>query len=70
MLQLEKFTPALVAELAAALSTRPRRPVVAAAGGISAANAASYARAGADVLVTSWPYSAGPRDVQVTLGPA
>ena len=70
VLQLEKFPPALVAELAAALSTRPRRPVLAAAGGINATNAAAYAAAGADVLVTSAPYAAPPRDVQVRLGPA
>jgi molybdenum transport protein len=69
VLQLEKFVPERVAELAAALASSPHRPVLAAAGGISTANAAAYAQAGADVLVTSWPYSAGPRDVQVTLGP-
>jgi molybdenum transport protein len=70
VLQLEKFTPMAVAELAAALAPLPHRPVLAAAGGISPANAAAYAEAGADVLVTSWPYAAGPRDVQVRLGPA
>jgi molybdenum transport protein len=69
VLQLEKFAAAQVAELAAAIAALPRRPVVAAAGGINAANAADYAKAGADVLVTSWPYAAGPRDVQVKLGP-
>lgn len=69
VLQLEKFTPAATADVVAAIASLPRRPVVAAAGGINAANAGAYARAGADVLVTSWPYAAGPRDVQVTLRP-
>jgi molybdenum transport protein len=46
---------------------RAPRPLVAAAGGINAANAAGYARAGADVLVTSAPYTARPLDVKVTM---
>lgn len=70
VLQLEKFAPAAVAALAAALAALPRRPVLAAAGGVTAANAGAYAAAGAEVLVTSSPYAAPPRDVQVRLGPA
>jgi molybdenum transport protein len=45
------------------------RPTIAAAGGIHAGNVAAYARAGADVVVTSSPYLAKPRDVHVRLGP-
>jgi len=68
VLQLEKFPPEEVARLAAdiAASDGPQ-PVIAAAGGISAANAAAYAGAGARVLVTSWPYTARPADVQVRI---
>jgi molybdenum transport protein len=66
ILQLEKFTPDSVAQVAAVLSQRPTRPSIVAAGGVSAANAAAYAAAGADVLATSAPYAAPPRDVQVT----
>jgi hypothetical protein len=40
-----------------------------AAGGIHAGNVAAYARAGADIVVTSSPYLAKPRDVQVRIGP-
>lgn len=71
VLQLEKFTPEAVADVAARLNalSLAHRPVLASAGGVNAANAAAYVRAGAQVLVTSWPYSAGPRDVQVRLGP-
>ena len=69
VLQLEKFPPAQVVEVAAAL--RPGwHGHIAAAGGITAANAAAYAEAGADVLVTSAPYTAAPRDVAVWIGPS
>jgi hypothetical protein len=37
--------------------------------GISS-NVAAYAAAGANVVVTSSPYLARPRDVQVRIGPA
>jgi molybdenum transport protein len=43
----------------------PRRPVIAAAGGVNSDNAADYARSGADVLVTSAPYNGAPCDVSV-----
>ena len=67
VLQLEKFTPDAVASVhqalaASAISPRPR---LAAAGGGHAGNAAAYVAAGADVLVTSAPYAAPPKDVQV-----
>jgi molybdenum transport protein len=76
VLQLEKFTPAALRDVRSMLNRmagpRPRmagpRPLLAAAGGITAANAAAYAEAGADVLVTSSPYAAPPRDVAVTIG--
>ncbi len=47
-------------------SSRPTTRI-AAAGGIDAGNAATYAEAGAHILVTSAPYFAHPRDVAVTL---
>lgn len=40
-----------------------------AAGGINASNAASYAKAGADVLVTSWMYFAPPADIKAEILP-
>lgn len=40
-----------------------------AAGGVTASNAAAYAKAGADVLVTSWMYFAPPTDIQVEITP-
>jgi molybdenum transport protein len=59
-----------VAELAAALGRVALRPRLAAAGGVTAINAADYARAGADILVTSAPYLAKPRDVKVRIAAA
>jgi len=69
VLQLEKFSPAQVAACHAALAGRGRRPLLAAAGGIRADNAAAYVAAGADLLVTSAPYCAPPRDVAVSFAP-
>lgn len=67
VLQLEKFTPEAVAACrqALGLNTTAIRPLLAAAGGVRADNAAAYVAAGADFLVTSAPYTAAPRDVQV-----
>ncbi|EIC22293.1 ModD protein [Thiorhodovibrio frisius] len=65
VLQLEKFPPELVAQTRAALRERGAPALVAAAGGIHAANAEDYARAGAHLLVTTAPHLAPPRDVQV-----
>jgi molybdenum transport protein len=73
VIQTEKFPPAEIAALIARLSaTAPMqvRSIIAAAGGINAGNATAYAQAGADVLVTSAPYTARPRDVQVRILPA
>ena len=69
VVQLEKFTPPDVATLVERLRSARRRPVVAAAGGVNSGNAAAYAQAGADVLVTSSPHMAKPRDVQVRIRP-
>ncbi len=67
VLQLEKFSPSDVAQCRDALAAAGWRPALAAAGGVTAANAVAYAQAGADLLVTSAPYFAGPLDVRVRL---
>jgi molybdenum transport protein len=66
VLQLEKFTPENVAVCRAELERAGLQSLLAVAGGIRADNAAEYVRAGADLLVTSAPYTAPPKDVQVT----
>lgn len=65
VIQLEKFRPEALAACRSALSQRGLSPLLAAAGGVGAGNAVAYARAGADLLVTSAPFFAPPADVQV-----
>jgi molybdenum transport protein len=71
VIQAEKFSPdqivALVTRLREHIGSGAARPLIAAAGGVNASNAAAYAQAGADVIVTSAPYLARPCDVQVNL---
>ncbi len=66
VLQLERFDPGQVAALAARLAQGQQRPLLAVAGGVRADNAVAYAAAGADLLVSSAPYTARPRDVKVS----
>jgi molybdenum transport protein len=70
VLQLERFSPGQLSELRTALSALNLHPKLAPAGGVNLANAADYARAGADFLVSSAPYFAAPADIQVRLHPA
>lgn len=65
VLQLERFTPDALASLKQRLSAAGHPPLLAPAGGVNVDNAVAYAAAGADLLVTSSPYLAGPADVQV-----
>ncbi len=67
VIQLEKFSPANTAATVRRLGGHGI--LIAAAGGVNAANAAAYAEAGAAILVTSAPYSAPPVDVKVTIAP-
>ena len=67
IVQVDKMSPEQVAAVSKALAALTPRPLLAAAGGINAANAAAYAAAGADLLVTSAPYCAPPRDVKVEI---
>jgi len=69
VIQAEKFSSADIAATIAEFRRAGLPSLLAAAGGINAENAAAYARAGADILVTSAPYAAKPLDVQVKLAP-
>lgn len=66
VVQLEKFPPADVRRVVEKIKGKC---LVAAAGGVRVDNAALYAGAGADILVTSAPYSAPPAEVQVDIAP-
>lgn len=68
--QCEKMTPAMIAEVVALVKAADPTIEVAAAGGVNAQNAAAYAAAGAQILVSSSPYWAKPADVKVVISPA
>jgi molybdenum transport protein len=70
VVQIDKATPEIVARLSAAFRTLRPRPLLAAAGGLNETNAAAFAAAGADLLVTSAPYYALPRDVKLRMSRA
>ena len=65
VLQLEKFSPDAVAKCRSALNRAGLKTALATAGGVRADNAAAYVSAGANLIVTSSPYTAPPKDVQV-----
>jgi len=69
VLQLERTPPAALAALRQRLNAEGLHPLLAPAGGVTLANALDFARAGADLLVSSAPYFAPPCDVQVTIEP-
>jgi len=60
VIQAETFSPAEIAATVGELRRAGFSTLLAAAGGVKAENAADYARAGADILVTSAPYVAKP----------
>jgi molybdenum transport protein len=70
VVQIDKAAADVVARVCRHCDGRLPRPVIAAAGGINAANAADYARAGVHSIVTSAPYTAKPLDVKVRMRPA
>ncbi len=68
VIQLEKFTPEAAQEVMRSIRKREDgRPVIAAAGGVNATNAAQYAKSGVDALITSAPFYAKPIDIQVRI---
>ena len=69
VLQLERFSPEQIRKCREALDAQGLRPVLAAAGGVKVANVVACAAAGADVLVSSAPYLAPPRDIAVLIRP-
>ena len=66
VLQMDKFSLKEVGECSAFCKENKLPVILAAAGGVNAKNAADYVAAGANLLVTSSPYHAEPKDVQVT----
>ena len=69
VIQLEKFTAGQIAEVARLLAGMTPRPLLAAAGGITPDNVGILVAAGAGLIVSSWPYTARPRDISVRIAP-
>ncbi|MDR3463992.1 MAG: ModD protein [Beijerinckiaceae bacterium] len=68
VIQLEKFAPDAARRVIDSIRKREDgRPVIAAAGGITARNAAAFAATGVDALVTSSPFQARPLDIKVLI---
>ena len=67
IVQCERFTPEEVRLLKSALLQEKYRTLISAAGGVNAANAADYAAAGADFLVTTAPYFGRPADIKMQI---
>lgn len=65
VLQLEKFAPERVAACRRIVDVARPGVKLAATGGVDAGNARAYAAAGVDLIVSSAPYWAPPRDVKV-----
>lgn len=66
VLQMDKFSLADVRACHAYCQENNLPVILAVAGGVNANNAADYVSAGAGLLVTSSPFHAEPKDVQVT----
>ncbi|MDR1148274.1 MAG: ModD protein [Spirochaetaceae bacterium] len=67
ILQLDKLKPEEIRKIAEAAACHGGRCLISAAGGIDKYNAAEYAAAGAQFIVSSAPYYAKPADVAVIL---
>lgn len=67
--QLDKLAPEAFAECARACRAASPDICMIAAGSVNNTNAAAYAKAGADVLVTSWMYFAPPADIRAEIFP-
>ena len=64
-IQLDKFSPADLAQACRLIRQTSPGTLVLAAGGINASNAYETALQGPDVLVTSWVYFGKPQDIRV-----
>lgn len=67
IIQCEKFPLEAFVEFVASVKREFPHLIVSAAGGVNASNARAYARAGADFLVTTWPYFGKPADIKMQI---
>jgi molybdenum transport protein len=69
VVQLDKFSPADIRKIRKAILKSGSGIKLAAAGNITFKNVSDYARSGADILVTSWPYYGEPADMTISIQP-
>jgi molybdenum transport protein len=67
IIQCERFSPEALAEFIGKARGENPAVLVSAAGGVNAETAAAYAAAGADFLVTTWPYFGKPFDIKMVI---
>jgi molybdenum transport protein len=67
VIQVDKMPPKQFVDCVDSCKSINSEVIVIAAGGVNAGNAADYASAGADVLVTSWMYFAPPADIKAEI---
>lgn len=69
VVQLDKFSPADIRKIRKAILKSGSGTKLAAAGNITFKNVSGYARSGADILVTSWPYYGEPAEMTIGIQP-
>lgn len=69
ILQLDKFTPAQIAQIRTQAATLAPRCRLSLAGGINLDSIEAIAQTGVGLLITSAPYHAAPADIKVRLMP-
>lgn len=70
ILQVERLSPEAFADLVGTVKAAVPSVLVSATGGVRGDNAEAYARAGADFLVTTWPYFGKPADIKMKISAA
>jgi molybdenum transport protein len=66
---LNRFEVTQIKELKKEINKLNPRVRLAVSGGITGSNVTEYAKSGADMLISSWPYYADPSDLSVTITP-
>lgn len=69
IVQLENFDPDSISSVKKEIQKLNKKIKIAALGGITLENIREFATSGADILLTSWPYFAGPSNMQVSISP-
>jgi len=66
---LNRFEVTQIKELKKEINKLNPRIRLAVSGGITGSNVTEYAKSGADMLISSWPYYADPSDLSVIISP-